>query len=86
MKTNYQIELADNGMIVRRNDIGCVNVFEYLEEEHYHNIGRWLGMDILDDMLESPEIKDEIKNFMKCNTGDGVNHFEIIVEIKPVIK
>lgn len=86
MKTNYQIELADNGMIVRRGDIGAANVFEYIENKHYGNIAKWIGEDILDDMLESPEMMDEIKNLLQQTGGDSVNDFEISVEIKPVIK
>ena len=58
MKTKYNIELANNGMIIRRKDYG-------------------------DDMLESPDVQDEIKNLMQQTDDDGINDFEIIVEIKP---
>ena len=89
MKTEYQIELADNGMIVRRPGVGEVKVFEYVDNEYGRSeeaIAKWIGEDILDDMLESPEIKDEIKNEMQRTGADGINDFEISVIIKPIAK
>lgn len=89
MKVKYEIELADNGMIVRRPDIGEVRCIEYKECENERSIApvaQWIGEDILDDMLESPIIKKEINNLMKNDDSDGINDFEIIVEIKPVLK
>lgn len=88
MKTKYEIELADNGMVVRRRDIGVVCCFEYLKDEKkkLEPIANWLGGDILDDMLESPDIRKELKCLMQETVEDGVDNFEISVEIKPIIK
>lgn len=86
MKTKYQIELADNGMIVRRPEAGEVRCIEYVEADDVRDIApiaQWLGEDIIDDMLESPDMRKEIKSL--CGE-DGTNDFEIIVEIKPVLK
>ena len=89
MKAKYEIELADNGMIVRRPDIGEVRCIKYKECENERSIApvaQWIGEDILDEMFESPIIKEEINNLMKNEDSDGINDFEIIVEIKPVLK
>lgn len=86
MKAKYEIELADNGMIVRRPDEGEVRCIEYAKADDVRDIApvaQWIGEDILDDMLESPEIQNEIRSL--CG-DDGTNDFEIIVEIKPVLK
>ena len=86
MKTKYQIELADKGMIVRRPDEGEVRCIEYAEADDVKGIApiaQWIGEDIIDDMLESPDIHKEIKSL--CGE-DGTNDFEITVEIKPIVK
>lgn len=89
MKTRYQIELADNGMILRRLEIGEVRVFEYADgkcERSDAAIAKWIGEDILDDMLESPDIKSEVDDIVRRTGCDGINDFEISVEIKPLVK
>lgn len=86
MKTKYQIELANNGMIFRRPDVGVVCCFEYAEADDVRKIApiaQWIGEDIIDDMLESPDIRNEIKSL--CGE-DSTNNFEITVEIKPIVK
>lgn len=86
MKTKYQIELADNGMIVRRPDEGVVYCIEYAGADDVRKIepiAQWIGEDIIDDMLQSPDIRKEIKSL--CGE-DGTNDFEITVEIKPIVK
>ena len=89
MKSKYQIELANNGMVIRRSDIGEVVCFEYKEgnsEGIYEPIAKWIGEDILGDMLDSPQILDEVKKLMEQTGSEGINDFEIAVEIKPISK
>jgi len=89
MKTKYLVELADNGMIVRREDIGELRVIEYDESENERSItpvAKFLGEDILDDMLESPQIQEETKKLISQTDIDAVNDFEIEVVIRPIIK
>lgn len=89
MKSRYEIELADNGMIVRRPDLGEVRCIEYVDREGERSIApiaNWIGEDILDDMLESPDIQEEIRHLCQKTGEDGTDNFEIIVEIRPVIK
>lgn len=89
MKIKYLVELADNGMIVRREDIGELRVIEYDESENERSIApvaKFLGEDILDDMLESPQIQEETKKLISQTDIDAVNDFEIEVVIRPIIK
>ena len=89
MRTKYQIELADNGMIVRKDDFGEIRVFEYDDSNvngKYSPISLWIGDDIIDDMLESPDIQEEIEKLLQRTGEDCVNDFEITIEIKPIIK
>ena len=89
MKHRYEIELADNGMIIRRPDIGEVRCIEYTEKESERSIApcaQWIGEDILDDMLESPDVLEECNKLMQRTGADGINDYEIIVEIKPIVK
>jgi hypothetical protein len=89
MKTKYLVELADNGMIVRREDIGELRVIEYDESDNERSItpvAKFLGEDILDDMLESPQIQEETKKLISQTDIDAVNDFEIEVVIRPIIK
>lgn len=89
MKIKYQIELADNGMIVRRPEVGEVRCFEYKDGEYgrdYAAVAQWIGEDILEDMLESPDIQNEIKALMQRTGSDGINDFEINVDIQPITK
>lgn len=89
MEIRYEIELANNGMIVRRPEIGEVRCIEYIEKEREISItpvANFIGEDILDDMLESPDMKEEIHHLCQRTGEDGINNFEIIVKIKPVVK
>lgn len=89
MSTKYQIELADNGMIIRREDSGDIRVFEYIEkddERDIASIAQWIGEDILDDMLESPDMKEESEKLLQRTGEDCINNYEICVELKPIIK
>lgn len=87
MKTKYEIELVDNGMVVHRKDIGTLMCFEYAEggKKDTDPIARWIGDDILDDMLNNPEVKENIEALVQ-NPEDYINNYEISVEIRPVIK
>lgn len=89
MKTKYEIELADNGMVVYRKDIGTLMCFEYADAEDGKKdtdpIARWIGDDILDDMLNNPDVKENIETLVN-NPGGFINNYEISVEIRPVIK